>query len=416
MEQVGLQLRMGAPHEIPARHRRESLTVLLLACGFGVVFLARNALGYLSPFLVADLDLQNRSIGLLASAYSLAWAVSGFAITAVTRGFTRRALLTVLLFALGVASLASSFATTFLALFLARLASGIVSGPVMPLMQSYAAQLGSNAHRGLRMGVVQGLGSTVFGGVLAPLILVPIALHWGWRIAFLPVAAMAVASAVLLLRALPSTVADRAQRVIETKAAPKLPSSGFVHANILLCSLIGAAMVGWLVVSLTFYPLYLISVQNRSPAEMSALMSLMGVSSLIAAILVPHLSDRFGRRRVMIAFALLGVVGPLGVLVPHASLSLLAVSVFFGSFAGGTFPLFLAVIPAETVGARQLPTVIGLIQGISEIVGGVALPLVAGWAADRIGLQAPLLITLVGTLLAGLFALALRETDREGVA
>ena len=45
-------------------------------------------------------------------------------------------------------------------------------------------------------------------------------------------------------------------------------------------------MVGWLIVSLTFHPLYFVRAQNRSPAEMSALMSLMGLSSVIAAILV----------------------------------------------------------------------------------------------------------------------------------
>ena len=40
---------------------RDGVAILLLACSFGVVFLARNALGYLSPFIVADLNLQNRS-------------------------------------------------------------------------------------------------------------------------------------------------------------------------------------------------------------------------------------------------------------------------------------------------------------------------------------------------------------------
>jgi predicted MFS family arabinose efflux permease len=301
-------------------------------------------------------------------------------------------------------------ASTFIALFLARLASGVVSGPVLPLMQSYAAPLGSDAHRGLRMGVVQGLGTTVLGGVLAPLMLVPIASRWGWRSAFLPVAALAIVSAVLLRRALPSTFAGRA----ESRGALERPRIAFVHVNVLLCSLIGAAMIGWLIVSLTFYPLYFVSVQRRSAAEMSALMSLMGASSVIAGFLVPYLSDRFGRRRIMIAFALLGVVGPLGLLLPDASLPVLAVSVFVGSLAGGTFPLFMAVIPSETVAARQLPIAIGWIQGIGEIAGGVVLPVAAGWAADQFGLEAPLLITLLGTLLAGLFALALRETGDRG--
>jgi predicted MFS family arabinose efflux permease len=389
---------------------RDNLTILLLACSFGVVFLARNALGYLGPFLVADLDLRNQSIGLLASAYSLAWGLSGLVITALTRGVTQRVLMISLLIALGIASVASSLATTFIALCMARLVSGLVSGPVLPLAQSFAAPLGSDAHRGLRMGIVQGLGSSLLGSVLAPLILIPIALHWGWRNAFLPIAALAIMSAILLLRALPSTDASQAQRAARD---PHFFRSVLAHPNIVLCSLIGTAIIGWLIVSLTFYPLYLIEVRHRSPIEMSLLMSLMGIGGLLAALVVPHLSDRFGRRRTLVVSALLGVIGPLGLLLPYDSLPILAVSVFIGSAAGGTIPLFMAVIPSETVSARQLPTYIGLIQGVGEIVGGVALPAAAGWAADRSGLDAPLWITLISALVASLVALALTETNQR---
>jgi predicted MFS family arabinose efflux permease len=389
---------------------RNGLTVLLLACSFGMVFLARNALGYLSPFLVEDLHLQNQSIGLLASAYSLAWALSGFAITTLARGLTQRALLTGLLFSLGIASIASSMAATFLALLLARLASGFVSGPALPLVQSYAAPLGSSEHRGLRMGIVQGLGSSLIGTALAPVILVPIAVHWGWRGAFLPIAALAVVCAMLLLHVLPTQAPSDAVDS-ESHIATSPARHAFAHLNIILCSLIGAAMIGWLMVSLTFYPLYLIKVRHHSPAEMSALMSLMGIGGLMGAFLVPYLSDRFGRRRIMILFALIGVVSPLGILLPDHSLPILAPSALLGSLAGGTIPLFMAVIPSDTVSARRLPATIGLIQGVSELAGGVALPVAAGWAADKFGLHAPLLITLAAALLAALFALSLKETS-----
>lgn len=393
------------------RLSRDTIPLLSLTCGFGVVFLARNALGYLSPFLVADLHLANRSIGVLAATYSLAWAVSGFVLTALARRPTERRFLIWLMFGLGIASLASSAAATFVALFVTRLLSGAMSGPIFPLMQSQAAPLGSDAHRGFRMGVVQGVGSTVLGAVFAPLMLIPIASRWGWRAAFLPIALLAIFSALLLRYALPSASRNRGAPEPAVSGRPAARIS--THANILLCSLIGPVMLGWLIISLTFYPLYLVTVQGRSATEMGTLMSVTGVSSLVAMLLVPHLSDRFGRRRVMSAFALLGIVGPLSLLLPHQSLPLLAISLFVGSLAGGIFPLFLAVIPSETVPAEQLPTTIGLIQGISEIAGGVALPVAAGWAADRFGLQAPLLITLISTLLASLLALAIRETDRR---
>lgn len=72
-------------------------------------------------------------------------------------------------------------------------------------------------------------------------------------------------------------------------------------------------MVGRLILNLTFYPVYLVEVRHHSPVEMSTLMSVMGIGSLVAALLVPHLSGLFGRRRIMITFAFIGALSPLGV-------------------------------------------------------------------------------------------------------
>jgi hypothetical protein len=49
-------------------------------------------------------------------------------------------------------------------------------------------------------------------------------------------------------------------------------------------------------------------------------------------------------------------------------------------------------------------------MGGSEILGGVLAPLASGYAADRIGLQAPLWGLLVLAVAGSLAALGLRET------
>ena len=55
----------------------ENMLMLLLCLNFGIVFLDRNAMSYLAPFVQPDLNLSNEQIGLLASGLSLAWAISG---------------------------------------------------------------------------------------------------------------------------------------------------------------------------------------------------------------------------------------------------------------------------------------------------------------------------------------------------
>ena len=70
----------------------------------------------------------------------------------------------------------------------------------------------------------------------------------------------------------------------------------------------------------------------------------------------------------------------------------------------------MATVPSESVGAARIPLALGLCMGISEILGGVISPIVAGVAADRYGLAAPLWLLLGLAALSTLVALGLRET------
>ena len=76
----------------------------------------------------------------------------------------------------------------------------------------------------------------------------------------------------------------------------------------------------------------------------------------------------------------------------------------------------MGTIPSETIPARLVATSMGLTVGVGEILGGVSGPAAAGWAADRYGLTAPILIQ-AGCAVAGtLLALGLKETAPGRVA
>ena len=65
----------------------------------------------------------------------------------------------------------------------------------------------------------------------------------------------------------------------------------------------------------------------------------------------------------------------------------------FVSWMGlGTFPLFMGVIPTETVGRAQAATAMGLVVMIGELTGGVFGPPIAGRLADSYGLEVALYI------------------------
>ena len=86
--------------------------------------------------------------------------------------------------------------------------------------------------------------------------------------------------------------------------------------------------------------------------------------------------------------------------------------IMFASWLGiGVFPLFMGLVPAETVGHAKAATAMGLVVGIGELSGGFLGPLIGGKLADLHGLQAPLLIQGVLAILAGFVAFGLVETN-----
>jgi MFS transporter, ACS family, hexuronate transporter len=78
------------------------------------------------------------------------------------------------------------------------------------------------------------------------------------------------------------------------------------------------------------------------------------------------------------AAALLGGLAPWAVMHFEQASAPMLLLVFAGSLAGGCFPLFLAVIPSESVRASQIATSVGIVQAACEIAGGVVAPALLG--------------------------------------
>jgi predicted MFS family arabinose efflux permease len=186
--------------------------------------------------------------------------------------------------------------------------------------------------------------------------------------------------------------------------------------NIALCAAISCLLVGSAVLGSIFLPIYLTSVRGYSPTTMSAVMAGLGLCSPIGGILVPLLSDRFGRRPLMIIASGLMMLTPFAAIYFSGPPMVLAALLFFGWFGLGVFPLFMGVVPSETLNFRNTAAAMGLVIGIGELVGGVLLPIGAGRIADGYGLHAPLLLSAVMCIVAMLVAIGLKETNRNVLA
>ncbi len=139
-------------------------------------------------------------------------------------------------------------------------------------------------------------------------------------------------------------------------------------------------------------------------------MGVLGIAATLYSFLIPGLSDRIGRRPVMTVIPILSLILPIGALFYSGPVWGLAAIFFVGWSFTGIMPLFMSTVPAESVDAAHMGSALGLCMGGSEIFGGVLAPLASGYAADHVGLAAPLWGLLVFALAGCIAAVGLRET------
>jgi MFS family permease len=394
----------------------ETRLIWVLTITFGFVFFDRNAASFLMPFIANDLHFNNSQVGLVASALSFTWAVAAFLGGAYSdRTGNRKNFLLITVAAFSLCSFASGLAVSFVTLFLTRLLMGLAEGPILPISQSLVAIESTAAKRGNNMGVMQNFGSNLLGSFVAPLVLVAVASTYNWRWAFYLSGVPGLIMALLIAKFVRQPAATPPAMPAGQRAAPLIEASvGYremlQHRNMWLCMLMAIFMVAWMVLGWAFLPLFYTKVRHIGNGQMSVLMSVLGLSAAFFSFVVPSLSDRFGRRPVIVIFNFIGLLVPLAALHFQGSLFMLGTLIFIGWSASGTFPLFMGTVPSETIPARYVATSLGMVVGLGEILGGVSAPAIAGRAADHYGLRAPVMMMAVCAVVGTVLALFLRET------
>ena len=392
----------------------EWTVVLLLGLAFGFAYFDRMAMTFLSPYVVKDLGLTNTQVGALGSGLSLTWALGAFLIGLWSDAVGRRKpFLLAFMVIFSVCSVLSGLAGSFGTLLASRALMGAVEGPFLPICLAIIAAASAQGRRGLNVGIVQNFFGSLIGTAIAPIVLVWIADHYGWRSAFYRSAIPGLVLALLVWRFI---------REPETPAAPSsaapaaLDLGVLANRNIAVCSMLSCLMVGSLVIGSIFLPLFFTGPRGWEPKTMSFVMAVLGLTPGFGGVLVSWVSDRVGRRPPMIFGCFLAAICPFAALWFGGSIPALTLVMFVSWLGIGVFPLFMGLVPAETVGHAKAATAMGLVVGIGELSGGFLGPLIGGKLADLHGLQAPLLIQGALAIIAGFVAFALVETNPRVLA
>ncbi len=161
-----------------------------------------------------------------------------------------------------------------------------------------------------------------------------------------------------------------------------------------------------------YAPLYLTSVGQLSIEKMGVVMSTMGIAGLVASLGVPIISDYIGRKKALIIFSFLAVLAPLGLyLFPIGAIGITAL-ILFGGMLGAITPLYMIIIPEESLPPHLTATSSALIIGLGEVIGSFILG-GAGTVADSIGLSFVMIVSAVAGILMALLGFGLIETNKR---
>ena len=388
----------------------ENGLLLLLAFTFGVAFFDRNAINYLMPYIIDELALSNFQIGMIGSGMAVTWALSAYLISAWSdRTGVRKPFLLVTVVVFSLCSFLSGLAGVFLVLFMARVIMGMSEGPILPVSLAIMNAESTPSRRGINAGILQTFFGALLGTTVAPLVVVYLAELYGWRVTFYLAGAPGLICALLIWQFV-RVPEQKETKHNEHESQGINPIKMLSIHNVLLCSLISCCMVAWYLLVVIFAPLIFTELRGYSETQMSRLMAVTGICTVIGGFLLPGISDRVGRKPVMVVFCFVSMLAPLAALYFSGPLWILGLLFFIGWSGSATFPLFMGVIPSESVAPGLIATAMGLVVCFGELTGGALAPILSGFAADQTSLAAPALIAAGCALVAGILSMFLIET------
>lgn len=274
----------------------------------------------------------------------------------------------------GLASVGAAFAPNFAVLLVARVLQGVAGATLGPNATALIRMVYPAERHGYAMGLYVGAFSVgltigpVIGGFLVGAL--------GWQSVFWVNLPVVLSSLLLAARVLPRQSGEWvAERNVEPAPRPnlfRLPGFGAANAAIFL-------LHAMLFTTLTAVPLYLQNGRGLSPATVGWVVSTLSVTQVVVAPFAGRLSDRLGRRLLVMVGGLLYLVGALILFTESGGSTLIWVVTALALAGTGTG---LATPPIQTASVAACPPALtGVGSGIwysSRYLGNIAGALMTG--------------------------------------
>jgi predicted MFS family arabinose efflux permease len=386
---------------------QEAKSVSVLALGFGLVGIDRYLISTMYPVIAKDLHLGYGDIGTITGALAIAWSIAALLMGNLSDRIGRRRVLVGALLVFGLLIGASGLAAGLMGLVAVRLVMGFADGAFTPASISATIEASPPQRHGRNIGIQQ-MTLTLFGLGFAPLAVAGLLHFINWRFIFSFFALPGFLLAWLTWRIIPDSAVHQIQAGRSSIADWKAVLS---YSNIRVLTGLMLCWLTCLVTTSAFIPSFLLEHLHLDFGSMSRVMSAIGIGAAAGTLSLPWLSDRIGRKPVMListlgAFVMLIVLNSLGPNVPLLFAALFMVH-FFNNAA---ITLTVGPLCSETVPPALMATASGVVIAVGELFGGGFATIIAGHVAEHLGIIRFLWLPVAALAVGFLLCLRLRET------
>jgi MFS family permease len=394
-------------------YKYEWKAIVLLALGFGLLGLDRFAINPLFPAIMKDLNLDYQDLGNLSSILAVTWGFSSMVMGGVSDRLGRRRVLIPAVVLFSALAGFTGLANGITGLLLLRAMMGLSEGAFVPASIAATIEASKPSRRGLNFGIQQN-GLPILGLGLGPIIATQLLLatnSWRWVFAVVSIPGFIVA--FFLYRVLRDT--QGTARTSETDypgTSARTWRDVLRYRNIIIAVLVMICMSGALNVIISMTPNYLSDFLGINLQKMGFIVSATGFGAILGGTLLPALSDRCGRKPIMLACISLAALAVWLFTKTSANSSQLFLLLFCISGLGfSVIYINIGPLTIESVPPALASTAVGIVAGAGEIIGGGIAPSMAGYIAKNHGIQFVFALALGALLVGSCLVLGLRETN-----
>jgi len=373
----------------------------------------RLTIVYLFPLIIPEFKMSYVQAGALASILAITSAFAIWFFGGLSDRLGRKFILIPATLFFSLMSWFSGLTYSFLQMFLSRGLMGIGQGAVLPASIATISSESTPTRRGFNFGLHQALAPLIALGIGAILV-TQLTKLMSWRMVFFVMGIPGLVISIILyfyMMETKTTLFREKGKISEGISNKPGFFEPLKYRNVIVSSAVNSLMMGCLFVFATFSIIYLTKENHLSISDAGVILSLLGFTGFFGCILLPLLSDRVGRKPIIIPSLFVTGLCFWGFILSGSNFFLLALSVSIAGFViGGIAPIALSALTTESVPPYLAATASGIPASFGEIFGSALMPFLAGHLCDLYGLKTALYFSAVAPLIAGFVGFFYEET------